>query len=105
VAVVKKDDLGPKEDWLEYLRTIISNTLKEISDDEKRILTIQEVSKLIDVHEKLSDSRAGTREFWDMLAQIRKDELAGKSGETPTPRTRKSASRRRTAPKAARGKS
>ncbi len=105
MAVEKKDDLGAKEDWLKYLRTIIHTTLKRISEDKKRILTIQEVSKLIDVHEKLADNRAGTREFWDMLARIRKDELAAKKEGTAAPRPGKSPSRRRTAPKAERGKS
>ncbi len=49
----------------------------------------------MELHHKLSDSQAGSKEFWAMLARIRKDGLARKEGAAKPPSPAKPTGRKR----------
>ncbi len=70
-----------RREWLSKIEQIVQVQLnKLISTDRESTpevpqLKITEIKALIELHTKLSDQKAGTSEFWEMIEKIRKAKL------------------------------
>ena len=76
-----------RREWLGKIEQIVETQLNNLVANESESsqkgsqLKVTEIKALIELHTKLSDQKAGTSEFWDMIEKIRKAKLPG--GELP----------------------
>ena len=76
-----------RREWLGKIEQIVEAQLNNLVADEgensQKVsqLKVTEIKTLIELHTKLSDQKAGTSEFWEMIEKIRQAKLP--TGELP----------------------